>query len=100
MPSARMPRYETCRTNMEHEYTVPASRPSSPPAPGQQASDSEQPAKQELPNTPNLAEPILNQQLVGPGSPQTRSANLGFEIRGFSCPRRAFIPSHPAVLSS
>ena len=76
----------------EHEYTVPASRPSSPPAPGQPASDSAQPAKQELPNTPNLAEPILNPQLVGPGPPKTRSANLSFEIRGFSCPRHRLSP--------
>ena len=85
MPSARMPRYETCRTNMNILCQPAVHR--CPPAPGQPASGSAQPAKQELPNTPNLAEPILNQQLVGPGSQQTRSANLGFEIRGFSCPR-------------
>ena len=79
----------------EHEYTVPASRPSSPPAPGQPASDSAQPAEQELPNTPNLAEPILHPQLVGPGSPRTRSANLDFEIRGFSCHRHRRSPKKP-----
>ena len=93
-----------------YEYTVPASpapecpntkiycvgQPCIPaPAPRQQATNPAQPAKQELPNTPNLAEPTLNQQLVGPGSPRTHSANLGFEIRGFSCPRHRLSPKKP-----
>ena len=64
-----------------------AGQPSSAaPAPPHQANDVPQPAKQKIPNNPNLSEPILNQQFVGPGFPKTRSANLGFEIRGFSCP--------------
>ena len=66
-----------------------------PPAPSQPASDSAQPATQELPNRPNLAEPHLNQQLAGPQSPQTRSVDLGFEIRGFSCPRHRRSPKKP-----
>ena len=81
----------------EHEYTVPASRPSSPPPCAQPASDSAQPATQELPNRPNLAELHLNQQLAGPQSPQTRSVDLGFEIRGFSCPRHRRSPKKPHV---
>ena len=82
-----MPAHERPRTKIQTRMRR-ASQPCIPaPAPRHQATNPEQPAEQELPNTPNLAEPILNQQLVGPGSPQTRSANLGFEIRGFSCPR-------------
>ena len=76
IPRAKVPRVEI--------YC--AGRPAiAPPAPHHQATDLAQPAKK-LPNRPNLSGPILSQQLVGPGSPKTRSANLGFEIRGLSRP--------------
>ncbi len=88
-----MPRYETCRTNMNILCQRAVHR--RPPAPSQPASDSAQPATQELPNRPNLAEPHLNQQLADPQSPRTRSAKLGFEIRGFSCPRHRLSPKQP-----
>ncbi len=89
MPRARIPRAKIPRAKIQLcQDTLRRPAPHSPrPAPHQQASDPAQPAKQELPNRPNLAEPFLNQQLASQGSPKTRSANLGFEIRGFFHPR-------------
>ena len=96
-PSARMPRYEIYCTKI---YCV-GQPPIAPPTPDQQASDPAQPAKQKLLNRPNLAEPFLNQQLASPEPPKTPSANLGFEIRGFSCPCRRLSPkeTHSAKLA-
>ena len=96
-----MPGYEStvpASPAPEYPYTkiYCAGRPCiSAPAPHHQAGDPAQPAKQKLPNRPNLSGPILNQQLAGPGSPKTRSANLGFEIRGFSHPCRRLSPKRP-----
>ena len=89
-PRARMP-----RAKIYYASQLPIAL-----APHHQTTNPEQPAKQELPNTPNLAEPILNQQLVGPGSPQTRSVDLGFEIRGFSCPLHRLSPKNPTQPNS
>ena len=80
-----MPRYEIYCAGHPSIATAPAL--------GGLIEDPAQPPKQKLPNRPNLAEPHLNHQLTGPRSPQTRSANLGFEIRGSSCPSEPGIPS-------
>ncbi len=53
--------------------------------------------KTTIPNRPNLSEPRLNHQLASPGSPKTRSANLGFEIRGFSRPRNHESSARPST---
>ncbi len=79
-----MPAYECPKTKIQTRMRRAGQPSSATPAPPHQANDAPQPAKQKIPNNPNLSEPILNQQFVGPGFPKTRSANLGFEIRGFS----------------
>ena len=66
---------------------MPASRPSSPPYTRPASKRPSATRKTTIPNRPTLSEPPLNHQLATPGSPKTRSANLGFEIRGFSHPR-------------
>ena len=88
----RMPAYERPKTKIQTRMRRASQPSSAAPAPPHQANDAPQPAKQKIPNNPNLSEPILNQQFVGPGFPKTRSANLGFEIRGFSCPSPPALP--------
>ena len=85
-PSARMPKYQMYCSGQPCIAV---------PAPHHPAGDPAQPAKQKLPNRPNLSGLILSQQLAGPGPPKTRSANLGFEIRGFSRPCRRLSPKRP-----
>ena len=83
------------------EYTAPASRRSPPPAPGQQATNPARPAKQKIPNQPNLAAPFLHQHRAQHPAPATASppGNPTQPDPPSRCTKRTQFP-HPATTQS
>ncbi len=94
IPRAKIPRAKIPRANMPRTRVHCADQPPHRPRPiAPPASKRPSPTRKKNQTTPISPNPFPNQQLASPGSPKTRSANLGFEIRGFSHPSEPLIPS-------